>query len=72
MFDNGKGHITVNDLKSILYSSFSMSAAESEKLFKKIDTKGDGLITYGKQLLLKVYFFYEVLFVILNFCICSE
>ena len=47
MFDNGKGHITVSDLKSILYSSFMMSPEKSEALFKKIDTKGDGLITYG-------------------------
>lgn len=49
MFDNGKGHITVNDLKSILHSAFMMSPEESEALFNKIDTKGDGLITYGNR-----------------------
>lgn len=48
MFDNGKGHITVSDLQSILYSSFSMSPEEVEALFKKIDTKNDGLITYDE------------------------
>ncbi len=49
MFDNGKGHITVTDLQSILYSSFSMNPEEVEVLFKKIDKKNDGLITYGKK-----------------------
>ena len=49
MFDNGKGHITVSDLKSILHSAFMMCPEKSEVLFNKIDTKGDGLITYGKK-----------------------
>lgn len=48
MFDNGKGHITVSDLKSILFSAFSMKPEEAEALFKKIDIKNDGQITYGK------------------------
>ncbi len=48
MFDNGKGHITVTDLQSILYSSFSMKPDDVEILFRKIDQKNDGLITYGK------------------------
>ena len=48
MFDNGKGHITVTDLQSILYSSFSMNPEDVEILFRKIDQKNDGLITYGK------------------------
>lgn len=49
LFDNdGKGHITVSDLQAILYSSFSMKPDDVEILFKKIDTKNDGLITYDE------------------------
>ena len=48
MFDrNGKGYISLVDLQAILNSSFSMPAKDVEELFKKIDTKNDGLITYG-------------------------
>ena len=47
MFDDGKGHITLKDLQAILYSSLSMKPEDSEALFKKIDIKNDGLITYG-------------------------
>lgn len=49
LFDNdGKGHITVSDLQAILYSSFSMEPDDVESLFKKIDTKNDGLITFDE------------------------
>lgn len=48
MFDNGKGHITMSDLQAILYSAFSMKPEDSEALFKKINTKNDGLITYDE------------------------
>ena len=52
MFDrDGKGHISLVDLQTILHSSFSMPAKDVEELFKKIDTKNDGLITYGKNLI---------------------
>jgi Ca2+-binding EF-hand superfamily protein len=48
MFDaNGKGYISLTDLQSILLNAFSMPPEEVEILFKKIDTKNDGLITYG-------------------------
>lgn len=48
MFDqDGKGHISLSDLQSILYSSFSMPSDEVKILFSKIDTKNDGLITFG-------------------------
>ena len=47
MFDNGKGYISLHDLQSILYSAFSMSPEDVSVLFKKIDIKNDGLITYG-------------------------
>jgi Ca2+-binding EF-hand superfamily protein len=49
MFDNEKkGYISLKDLQTILYSAFSMSPEEVEVLFKKIDSKNDGLITFGK------------------------
>jgi Ca2+-binding EF-hand superfamily protein len=48
MFDNGKGHISLQDLQSILFSAFSMTPQDVEILFRKIDTKNDGLITYGQ------------------------
>ena len=49
MFDkDGKGYISLSDLQSILYSAFSMGPSEVEVLFKKVDTKNDGLITFGK------------------------
>ena len=49
MFDkSGKGHITLVDLQSILYSAFSMPPEKVEEMFKKIDTKNDGVISYGK------------------------
>ena len=53
MFDhsdenNKKGYITLNDLQSILYSAFSMSPQEVEKIFKEINIKNDDKITYGK------------------------
>ncbi len=49
MFDKeGKGYISLSDLQSILYSAFSMGPSEVEILFKKVDIKNDGLITFGK------------------------
>lgn len=49
MFDkDGKNHISLNDLQSILYSSFSMPYEETKNLFEKIDTQKDNLITYSK------------------------
>lgn len=49
MFDKEeKGFISIDDFKSIMYSAFSMSANEAEILFKKVDAKNDGFITYGK------------------------
>ena len=48
MFDrNDKGFISLSDLQAILYSAFSMPEKDVEELFKKIDTKNDGLITLG-------------------------
>lgn len=48
MFDkDGKGHISLADLQSILYSAFAMSSEEVKKLFEQIDHKNDGLITFG-------------------------
>ncbi len=53
MFDKeGKGYISLSDLQSILYSAFSMGPSEVEILFKKVDAKNDGLITFGKYFLL--------------------
>ena len=49
MFDkNGKGYITQADLQSILFSAFAMPPEKVEEMFKKIDTKNDGVISYGK------------------------
>ena len=51
MFDHdGKGHISLADLQSILFSAFSMPADEVQRFFEKIDSKKDGLITFGKLL----------------------
>jgi Ca2+-binding EF-hand superfamily protein len=48
MFDNEKkGYISLKDLQAILYSAFSMPSEDVEVLFKKIDSKNDGLITFG-------------------------
>ena len=48
MFDqDGKGHISLADLQSILYSAFAMPPDEVKKFFEKIDAKHDGLITFG-------------------------
>lgn len=48
MFDkDGKGYISLGDLQSILFSSFSMPGNQVEALFKKVDAKNDGYITYG-------------------------
>lgn len=48
MFDKEeKGYISLADLQSILYSAFSMNSKEVEALFKKVDTKNDGRITFG-------------------------
>ncbi len=49
MFDkNGKGYISQSDLQSILYSAFSMPPDKVEEMFKKIDLKNDGVISYGQ------------------------
>ena len=54
MFDKEeKGFISLVDLQSILFSAFSMNPQEVEILFKKIDTKNDGRITFGKK---NIYF----------------
>ena len=45
--DNKKGYITLSDLQSILFSAFSMSPQEVEKLFNEIDVKKDNRITFG-------------------------
>ena len=57
MFDkDGKGHISLVDLQSILYSSFSMPPEEVKVLFAKIDTKNDGLITFGPNLCISYFY----------------
>jgi Ca2+-binding EF-hand superfamily protein len=48
MFDKDeKGFISLADLQSILYNAFTMNPNEVEVLFNKVDTKKDGLITFG-------------------------
>ena len=48
MFDkSGNGHISLIDLQSILYSAFAMPPDKVAEMFKKIDTKNDGVISYG-------------------------
>jgi hypothetical protein len=49
MFDpESKGYITLNDLKSILYSALSMGQDEVEQLYKNIDTQNTNQITFDE------------------------
>lgn len=49
MFDqDGKSHISLADLQSILYSAFSMPPDEVKVLFDKIDSKKQGHITFDE------------------------
>jgi Ca2+-binding EF-hand superfamily protein len=62
MFDkDGKGHISLADLQSILYSAFAMSSEEVKKLFEQIDHKNDGLITFGILIIRYIVYLREFL-----------
>lgn len=48
LFDkNDDGAITIDNLHTIFNTYFSMPPEEVQVFFEKIDTKKDGLITYG-------------------------
>jgi len=48
LFDHeSKGYITEPELAKILHNAFGMSHLDTRQLFARVDSSGDGKISYG-------------------------